>query len=57
MKWEIKTKTSKYVIESNSSKHAVDVVKQTDITEILSVKLLPSTIKGKIKKFFKDIIN
>lgn len=54
MKWEIVTKNKKYIIENNSSKTAVDIVKETDKSDIVSVKLVPATTIGKIKRTWRS---
>lgn len=53
MKWEVKTKRQTHYIETVSSKEAVDRVRLTDDSELISVKLLPKTITGKVKRFFR----
>lgn len=54
MKWEIVTKNKKYIIENNSSKTAVGIVKETDKSDIVSVKLVPATTIGKIKRTWRS---
>jgi hypothetical protein len=55
MKWEVKTKKATHHIETVSSRDAVDRVQLTDTSEIVSVKLLPKTLTGKFKRFFKNL--
>ncbi len=57
MKWEVKTSRKTYRIETNSSKDAVEQVKQIDNSEIVSVKLIPKSLGGKAKRLFKNIFN
>lgn len=56
MKWEVKTKRQIHYIETVSSREAVDRVRLTDDSELISVKLLPKTITGKVKRFFKNFL-
>jgi hypothetical protein len=53
MKWEITTKNKKHIVENNSSKQALEIVKETDFSEVLSVKLLPATTMGKIRQTWR----
>jgi hypothetical protein len=53
MKWEVKTKRKTHHVETVSSREAVDHVRLTDDSDIISVKLLPKTATGKVKRFFK----
>jgi acyl-coenzyme A synthetase/AMP-(fatty) acid ligase len=55
MKWEIITLKKVYKIKSNSSKDAVDQVRKTDNSDIISVKLLPNTISGKARRLIRNI--
>ena len=54
MKWEVKTKRKTHHIETVSSREAVDRVRLIDDSDIVSVKLLPKTATGKVKRFFKN---
>lgn len=55
MKWEVITLKKVYKIKSNSSKDAVDQVRKTDDSDIISVKLLPSTLSGKTRRLIRNI--
>lgn len=55
MKWEVKTAKKTHTVKSNSSGDAVEHVRKTDNSEILSVKLIPKSLLGKTKKLFKQI--
>lgn len=57
MKWEVKTKKKTHRVSTVSSREAVDRVRETDDSEIVSVKLLPKTISGKVNRFFKKIFD
>jgi hypothetical protein len=53
MKWKVVTEYKTYTVETNSSRDAVDHVRKIDNTTLISVTLLPKTLTGKVKKFFK----
>jgi hypothetical protein len=53
MKWEVKTKLKTHYVENNSSKCAVDFVKEIDNSEIVSVTLVPKNLSGKVKRLFR----
>jgi hypothetical protein len=55
MKWEVKTFKKTHLIKSNSSGDAVRQVRNIDDSELLSVRLVPKTLTGKVKKIFKQI--
>lgn len=55
MKWQVKTQTRSYTVKTNSSKTAVEQVRETDQTEILLVQLLPSTVAGKVKRLIRKV--
>jgi hypothetical protein len=56
MKWEVKTKRKTHHIETVNSREAVDQVRLIDDGDIISVKLLPKTVTGKVKRFFKNFL-
>ena len=53
MKWEVKTKLKTHYVENNSSKCAVDRVKEIDNSEIVAVTLVPKNFSGKVKRLFR----
>ena len=53
MKWEVKTKLKTHYVENNSSRCAVDFVKEIDSSEIVSVMLVPKNLSGKVKRLFR----
>jgi hypothetical protein len=57
MKWEIITTNKRHIIEANSSATAVMRVKETDEGFVSSCKLMPKTIKGKMKYEWKRWTN
>lgn len=54
MKWEIITINNKHVVENNSSKIALDKVKEIDNSTVVSVKLLPATTMGKLRRTWRS---
>lgn len=54
MKWEVITERKRHVVESNSSAGAVADVSQHDDSGVKSVKLLPKTMTGKIKRTWRN---
>lgn len=55
MKWQVKTQAGSHTVKTNSSKTAVEKVRETDQTEIVLVRLLPSTFAGKAKRLMKQV--
>lgn len=54
-KWLIKTEKKSHTVQNHSSQAAVDIVRQTDHSKIISVQLLPGTIAGKAKRLFRSV--
>lgn len=53
MTWEVKTTAKVHKVSTNSSRIALEKVREKDKTELVHVKLLPPTFFDKLKKFVR----